>query len=291
MDLKLDVYEPTARPGSSVTVPHKKPAYVMMHGGGNSKGSKGGLNIAPAHWWASRGFVVFDIDYRLLHDQGLLPAEGDDVGLKSGWRPFWASAYPATRDAKAAIRFVRAQAGKYGVDVSRVASTGGSAGATDMFASGVSFEPDFKDELTVEEDPTLQSTNMNMSSSVQCLVLHWPSDQSVGLIEQHYPAPGHRYRPSNPPAVSFHGDKDTTIPIQHSENIKAAYAKTGVEFQLNVLKGCPHGSWCYDGKGRCTCGGGGGGGERSMLMDEMAFPAVTRALNLTVVGASDMLIV
>ena len=46
-----------------------------------------------------------------------------DVSLQLGeWTPNWASAYPAVRDLKAAIRFVRAKATEYGVDPSRVVS-------------------------------------------------------------------------------------------------------------------------------------------------------------------------
>ena len=46
-----------------------------------------------------------------------------------GWNPNWRSGYPAVRDLKAAIRYVRANADKYGVDASRIAVSGGSAGA------------------------------------------------------------------------------------------------------------------------------------------------------------------
>lgn len=286
MDLKLDIYEPTGRQGGAA-VPASKPAYVLMHGGGNVGGSKGGINVMVGKWWASRGFVVFDINYRLSKHKGLLPAKTQLLGL--AWKPFWPSAYPATRDAKAAIRFVRANAGSYGIDIARVASSGGSAGATDMLAGGVTFEEDFKDELTVAEDSTLASTHLKFSSAVQCLVLHWPSDGGVLLAQQHYPAKGDRYRSDNPVAVSFHGDQDTTIPIEHSYAVQAAYNKTGVPFYMHVLKNCPHGSWCYDGKGHCLCSGA----KWSPLMEELAFPAMVspRALNLTVVGSMDAVVV
>jgi len=279
MDLKLDIYEPTFDQRSGVAVPALKPAYVMMHGGGNVGGNKGEFNIYIGRWWASRGFVVFDINYRLSGDKGLLPPYHGAQLL--GWQPFWQSFYPATRDAKAAIRFVRANAGTYGIDAERVASTGGSAGATDMYAAGVSFEDDFKNEITEVQDPTLSSTNVKFSSAVKCLVLHWPSEAGVGLVQDKYPAAGNRYRSENPPVVSFHGDKDTTIPIEQSYAIQKAYAKTGVPFHLHVLKGCPHGSWCYNGKDACTCQGA----QRSPLMDELAFPVVAESLNLTIVNS------
>lgn len=279
VDLKLDVYEPEQRP-SGIPVPALKPAYVMMHGGGNSGGSKGGINVQVGKWWAQRGFVAFDIDYRLAGAKGLLPAQAN-ASLQ--WQPFWASAYPAIRDAKAAIRFVRSKASEYGLDPARVAATGGSAGATDMLAAGVTFESDFKDEITTGQDSTLASTNMQESSSVQALVLHWAHEDGVTLAQTHNGG-SDRYRPSNPPVVSFHGNQDTTIPIVHAYNVQAAYAKTGVTYDLHVLDGCPHGSWCYDGNGACTCSGH----TWSPLMEELALPVVVDGLDLTLVATFEV---
>ena len=44
------------------------------------------------------------------------------------WVPTWGSGYPAVRDLKATIRFVPANADKYGIDASRIVTSGGSAG-------------------------------------------------------------------------------------------------------------------------------------------------------------------
>jgi hypothetical protein len=89
------------------------------------------------------------------------------------WTPNWSSAYPAVRDLKAAIRFVRANAAKYGVDPSRIVVSGGSAGATNSVAAGITFDEDYNKELTVSQDPTLATTHQDQNSSVQCVVAHW----------------------------------------------------------------------------------------------------------------------
>ena len=91
----------------------------------------------------------------------------------TGWTPSWNSGYPAVRDLKAAIRFVRANADKYGVDASRIVVSGGSAGATNSVAAGVTFDGDYNRELTVEQDPTLATTHQEFNSSVQAVVAHW----------------------------------------------------------------------------------------------------------------------
>lgn len=282
MELVLDIYEPEAR-STGIPVPAVKPAYIMMHGGGNSGGAKGGINGNAGKWWAQRGFVAFDINYRLAGDKGLLPPKSaSNASLQ--WQPYWTSAYPATRDAKAAIRFVRANANLYGLDPGRIVASGGSAGATDMLAAGVGFEQDYRDELTPDQDPTLASTNLQESSAVQCLVLHWASDGGVDLAAQHNSGLGERYRSSNPPVVSFHGDQDTTIPIEHAYAVQAAYANTGVPYELHVLEGCAHGPWCYNGQGVCGCSGA----TWSPLMEELALPVVVNALSLTLLGNAEV---
>merc|ERR1712000_802462 len=119
-------------------------------------------------------------------------------------------------DTKAAIRFVRANAAVYGIDPGRIAVSGGSAGATDMLAVGVTFEGDYRDELSIEQDPTLGTTNLEFDSGVQCVKAQWASDGAVALAQQHDALHRSRYSSANPPVIAFHGDNDTSIPISHA---------------------------------------------------------------------------
>ena len=131
VDLLLDVYEPVAkaRDGGGAPVPALKPAYILSHGGGNSGGEKEQWCVqGAANFYAARGLVAFNIDYRLAGQKGLLPPATPDPAGTLGWTPAWQSAYPAVRDLKAAIRFVKANAEKFGVDPNRVVVSGGSAG-------------------------------------------------------------------------------------------------------------------------------------------------------------------
>jgi hypothetical protein len=97
--LLLDRYAPPA-PG-----PH--PGLLIIHGGGWESGDKGEYTEA-SRYFASRGYVVYDIQYRLT-GEARFPAQVDDV--------------------ECALGYMRAHAAADGLDPERVAVMGRSAGA------------------------------------------------------------------------------------------------------------------------------------------------------------------
>src|SRR5437870_5495156 len=98
-ELKLDIYRPKARGD-------RLPACVLVHGGGWVKGDKEKFRpLAIA--LAEKGYVVANIEYRL----GAV------------------AKYPAAvQDCSLAVRFVRANAKRFGLDPARIGAWGGSAG-------------------------------------------------------------------------------------------------------------------------------------------------------------------
>lgn len=97
--LLLDAYLPTPRSG-------RAPGVIFIHGGGWTSGDK--ADLAPeAETVASLGWVAFSIDYR-LEPPAAFPAAIDDT--------------------LAAVRWIRARAGRFGVDPRRLAVFGPSAG-------------------------------------------------------------------------------------------------------------------------------------------------------------------
>lgn len=100
---RLDLYRP--RPGAGTTEP--LPIIVFIYGGSWQEGTRSGYGFA-ARALASRGFLVAVPDYRLVPEVR----------------------FPAfVEDGAAAVRWVRANAARFGGDPSRIVLVGHSAGA------------------------------------------------------------------------------------------------------------------------------------------------------------------
>ena len=84
--------------------PKDAPCIVMFHGGGFSKGAPTQFYYL-CHYLASRGMVGVSVQYRLNKNN-----------------------IESVKDGKSAMRYLHKNAAKYGIDSSRIAAGGGSAG-------------------------------------------------------------------------------------------------------------------------------------------------------------------
>ncbi|MEI6949295.1 alpha/beta hydrolase [Paraflavisolibacter sp. H34] len=106
-NLLIDAFYPAgAQTKSKVTASAARPAVVIIHGGGWRSGNRT-QHYPLAQRLAALGYVCFTPEYR-LSTEALYPAAVDDL--------------------KSAIRWVKAHSKEYGVDTSRVAVLGFSAG-------------------------------------------------------------------------------------------------------------------------------------------------------------------
>jgi len=112
----------------------QRPAVVYFFGGGWKSGTVDQF-MPQARYFASRGMVAIRVDYRVKNRDGVTPLD-------------------CVRDARSAMRWVRARAGELGVDPDRIVSSGGSAGghlaACVYFSNGVD---DPGDDLSVSPHP------------------------------------------------------------------------------------------------------------------------------------------
>ncbi|CAN7676185.1 alpha/beta fold hydrolase [Duganella sp. LjRoot269] len=107
--LKLDLYLPAMDASRSM------PVVILVHGGGWRSGFRS--EFAPmAVRLAQRGYAAVTVSYRLSGE----------------------ARYPAAiHDVRAAVRWVRSNAGRYGIDPQRIALAGGSAGGQIASLAGV----------------------------------------------------------------------------------------------------------------------------------------------------------
>lgn len=203
--LLLDLYEPAGDTAAA------RPVLVWIHGGGFVSGTRTDGQIPRlARSFALRGYVSVSISYRLRTPAGF---NSDQTG---GIRD-------AVHDARAAVRWVRANSRQYRLDTARVAFVGSSAGAITA--------------LLGTYDQSLgegSSGNPGYSSQVKTVVDFWGSlPQAMDSVMQ----------AGEPPLLIFHGTEDTTVPYSEALQLVARATQVGVAHQLVTLTGQGHAAW------------------------------------------------
>jgi acetyl esterase/lipase len=203
-----------------------RPAVMIIHGGGWGGGTPD-LFFPHARALAARGLVAVAISYRLTSQPGVTP-------------------HDCVRDAKAAVRWLRRNAGRHGIDPRRIAVAGDSAGGHLAAALGVlpGLEHDGED--------------LSVSSVPDALVLWNPiTDTMPGGWDVKPPrgmvltpveldswrrslSPLHHVRPGLPPMQILHGTADTVVPLAQSEKFAAAVRAAGNRCDLRALDGRQH---------------------------------------------------
>ncbi len=158
--------------------------------------------------------------------------------------------YAAQRDAKAALRWIVANASTYNIDTDHITVGGASAGSITAIALGISDQEDFRDEMSIDEDPTLSTTNLDETYEVQSMVHFWGSSQKLKLFEGVYGVDP--YDANDPELFMAHGDgEDPVTPYEGALELQDTYDSLGIHNELVTLEGHGHGAWDakVDGKG------------------------------------------
>jgi acetyl esterase/lipase len=219
------------RPRDASTTP--RPAVLLVHGGGFRGGNKESY-IPLAVKLAQRGYVAATINYRLA-PRNQYPA--------------------AVEDSKAAVRFLRANAAKYGLDAAHIGALGGSAGGHLVLMLGLTAGvPEFEGS----------GPNRDQSSAVQCVVDEYgPTDftqsysKSVDAAEvlpkflggdldhdrlvHMRSSPLNWVTPNGAPTLAIHGTADTYVAYEQSLWIVERLIAAGVPAELETIGGAGHG--------------------------------------------------
>ena len=262
--LKLDVYCPD-------TNTTNRPVLMFIHGGGFTGGIKHKPEIIEmGKYYASRGFVYVSIDYRTTEElgniddmnqeevieyyRGIAPQEWIEHSLEGAESTKQiqqaVAMYTAQRDAKAALRWVIANADTYEIDTDEIAVGGASAGAITTVALGLTDLGDFRDEISLQDDPTLSTTNLNETYEVQSMIYFWGSNKKVELYNTVYEVD--RYDGAGPELFMAHGDGyDPVTPYEGALVLQDIYDALEIHSELVTLEGHGHGAWnaVVDGKG------------------------------------------
>lgn len=214
--LRLYIFDPPDGPVQG------RAAIVFFFGGGWRAGSPQQFEMQCRHL-ASRGIVAITADYR----------------VESRHK---ARVVDCVRDAKSAIRWVRQNARRLGIDPDRIAAGGGSAGGHLAAAAGLIEGLDEPGEDT------------RVSSRPNALVLFNPVVafplEVVGIRERagiavEKVSPHEHVRRGAPPTIIFHGKADTTVPYATVELFTKKMSEAGNRCELVGFEGEQHGFFNY----------------------------------------------
>lgn len=222
---KLDLYLPQNSKSK------KWPLVIWIHGGAWLGGDK---NPAPYEEFIKNGYAFASVNYRLI-DEATFPAQIHDL--------------------KAAVRFMRASANKYGIDPRKFAAFGMSSGGQLASLLGTSNGvPALEGSLGVTDQ----------SSDVQA-ACDWCGLADFMLIKKaSYSAPDSVFRrllggtpetkkelaamaspvtfvsKDDPPFLIMHGDRDRVVPIAQSRKLNESLVRKGVPTTFKVVEGADH---------------------------------------------------
>ncbi|MBX7211807.1 MAG: exo-alpha-sialidase [Verrucomicrobiaceae bacterium] len=211
-ELGLDIFEPAGfKPND------KRACFVSIHGGGWTSGSPRSMYVFADHC-AKLGMVSVAVQYRLYKTD-------TDV-----------SVFECVKDARAAVRYVRAHAEELGIDSHKIIVNGASAGGHLAAATAMFDGVDHADE------------DLRVSCRPDALVLFSPvidtssegyGNAKIGERWQEL-SPAHQVKPNMPPTLHFHGDGDTTTPILGVRLFVEAMLKAGNRIEFVSPPGAIH---------------------------------------------------
>ncbi len=219
----LDVYQSKRANGAP-----KKPAVLVIHGGGWVGGAKDNVFARLCLPFLEKGFVVFNIEYRLAK-AALAPA--------------------AVEDALTAAEWLRTNAAKYGIDKNKIVVTGDSAGG--HLALMVGLTP--KQAKLGPPGKVAAVINWYGITDVQDqLEGEHRRDYAVTWVPESLPdrqeisrrvSPRSWVRKDAPPVLSIHGDADPVVPYEHGVDLTKELRSVGADAELLVVHQGEHGNF------------------------------------------------
>lgn len=210
--LLLDIYQPSEPPS------RPRPAIVLIHGGGWSSFDKSTMR-GMGNFLARSGYVAVSVDYRLLHgNENTWPAQLDDV--------------------QRAVRWLRANAGKYDIDPNHIGAFGHSAGAQLAALLGMEDTRDNSDPALAKYSSRVQAvvdvsgpsdftTNRDPDGDAELAVFLGGNYAKAPQAWQSA-SPVFHVAKSNAPFLIVHGTRDDMVPIAQAQELYDKLKQAGV---------------------------------------------------------------
>jgi len=196
----------------------RRPALVWFHGGSWAEGAWYRC-LGLCGPFVSKGMVVIQVEYRIHDRHGSTPLE-------------------SIADAKSAIRWVRMNAGRLGVDPARVVAAGFSSGGHLAASAGT---------LDGLNEP---GENLSVSARPDAMVLFgacvnptldpWYVQVVRAHVNPEDGSPAHHVQPGLPPTMIIHGTRDRMCPFPSVLGFADAMKAAGNTCQVEAFEGRPH---------------------------------------------------
>ena len=229
-NLEVDVWAPVSADAADEA---NHAALIYVFGGGWVAGDR--TQWAPFFQdLTAQGITVFAIDYR----------------LSTAEKPSWST---SVTDVRCAVGWVHEEAETYGIDSTRVAIAGGSAGANlalqaaytsdDPAPEGCGPDTSVRAVLDFYGPSDLTAIEAESGSTTAVEMLHTYLGATSDEEPQRYTdmSPLTHVSASSPPTLMLHGTHDGMVPANQSEKLAAALDDAGVEHRLVLLSGAQHG--------------------------------------------------
>lgn len=217
-DLHCDVYYPPEKAS-------QMPAILLLHGGAWFQGDKAQLK-AYAIQLARYGFVCVCSEYRLL-GEAIWPAQ--------------------IYDAKAAVRWMRANAETLSINPDKICVSGNSAGGhLALLLGGSHKSTDLEGEGGNPEQSSHVSAVCGIYAPAEIKISHHPQligallGANAGEKEELQASPTTYVDSEYPPTILIHGSKDEIVPHESSWQLYHLLEEQQVPAELHLYQGLPH---------------------------------------------------
>ncbi len=202
-ELKMSVFLPDNYADSD----REFPCILFFHGG-SWKGGKHSWHFPDCRYWSKRGIVAVSVDYRLKdRDSVEVPLE-------------------CVKDAKSAVRFLRANAKELKIDTKKIVCAGASAGGQLAAATAMITDPKSNDDVY----------DLSISCIPNSLVLYNPYFKCEEWI-----SPKHHVVKDLPPTIIFSGGADPVVLEEEMIDFNSSLKESGNLSELYIGKKGRHG--------------------------------------------------